>query len=1037
MLYPKSKKEFEQDLFTNPTSEYRGTPFWSWNTHLEEEELVRQIDVLKKMGYGGFHMHVRTGLDTEYLGDEFMSIAKTCVEKAQKEHMLAWLYDEDRWPSGYAGGIVTKNKEFRVKHLLLTREAYGETSNSEQIIDSAARSLRTENGELIACFDVSLNADGSLNTYTKIDEKDEAKGFKFYAYMETATDNPWFNNQAYVDTLNPKAIAEFIRVTYDRYLEYFKDDFGGVVPAIFTDEPQFAHKTTLGFADEIKDVTLPWTADLPTTFLESYHDEDLIMHLPELVWEKQDGVSRIRYLYHDHIAERFASAFADQCGAWCENHGLMLTGHMMEEPTLRSQTSALGDAMRSYRGFQLPGIDMLCNSYEFTTAKQAQSACHQFGNPGVLSELYGVTNWDFDFRGHKSHGDWQAALGVTVRVPHLSWVSMNGEAKRDYPGTFNYQAPWHGQYSYIEDHFARLNTALTRGKPVVRVGVIHPVESYWMHWGATENTRDKREQKDKQFQDVTNWLLLGQIDFDFVAESLFPSQCDLNDISGDFLPVGQMKYEVILVPECETLRSSTLARLERFKENGGRVIFMGKAPTYVDALSSDRGLKLFKECERIAFERNDLINHLNIYRDIELLDANGGASNRYIYQLRKDGDGMWLFIAHATESVNKDITYKDEISLIIRGRWDCTLFDTLSGEATKLCSELGDNSTQLSQTMYDYDSLLIHLEPASSTKSNCADNSLQYDSTDKKRWSQLVPVTLEEPNVLLLDMPEYKFNDEDFQAADEILRIDNILRSKLSWPLRMDAVAQPWVEQDTSTPHTVSLRYHFNSNIIVKGAKLALERPDLTTISLNGQALTNSVTGWYVDKCFKTVDLPDLNIGANTVEVTYQYGRKTDLEAMYIIGDFGVSVQGTKLTITPPVKELAFGDITRQGLAFYGGNIVYHLDLETASKDIAIEATNYRGHLLNVAIDGEDKGKIVFSPYRLHIGDLSPGKHKLDIRYFGNRVNTFGQVHSAVRESGNGYWWGPNSWRTTGDAWSYEYKFWEQGILKSPEVLSL
>ncbi len=78
---------------------------------------------------------------------------------------------------------------------------------------------------------------------------------------------------------------------------------------------------------------------------------------------------------------------------------------------------------------------MLCDRREFTTAKQAQSAAHQFGYPGVLSELYGVTNWDFDFRGHKLQGDWQAALGVTVRVPHLSWVSMGGEAKRDYPAS--------------------------------------------------------------------------------------------------------------------------------------------------------------------------------------------------------------------------------------------------------------------------------------------------------------------------------------------------------------------------------------------------------------------------------------------------------------------------------------------------------------------------------------------------------------------------------------------------------------------------
>lgn len=144
--------------------------------------------------------------------------------------------------------------------------------------------------------------------------------------------------------------------------------------------------------------------------------------------------------------------------------------------------------MRAYRSFELPGIDMLCDSHEYTTAKQAQSASHQFGREGVMSELYGVTSWSFDFRRHKLQGDWQAALGITLRVPHLSWVSMKGEAKRDYPASINYQSPWCKEYKTVEDHFARVNTAMTRGKAAVRVGVIHPIESYWLHWGPESQT---------------------------------------------------------------------------------------------------------------------------------------------------------------------------------------------------------------------------------------------------------------------------------------------------------------------------------------------------------------------------------------------------------------------------------------------------------------------------------------------------------------------------------------------------------------------
>jgi hypothetical protein len=194
----------------------------------------------------------------------------------------------------------------------------------------------------------------------------------------------------------------------------------------------------------------------------------------------------------------------------------MLTGHMLHEPTLASQTMGIGEAMRAYRSFQLPGIDMLCNWKEFTTAKQAQSAVHQYGREGMLSELYGVTGWDFDFRGHKFQGDWQAALGVTVRVHHLFWVSMKGEAKRDYPASIGYQSPWWQDYAAVEDHFARVNTALTRGKPLVKVGMIHPIESYWLAFGPNEQTLSARQQMNTRFENVTNWMLSGLIDFDFI-----------------------------------------------------------------------------------------------------------------------------------------------------------------------------------------------------------------------------------------------------------------------------------------------------------------------------------------------------------------------------------------------------------------------------------------------------------------------------------------------------------------------------------------
>ena len=51
--------------FSTPGKEYRGKPFWAWNGQLDPVELRRQVRVFHEMGFGGFFMHSRVGLETE------------------------------------------------------------------------------------------------------------------------------------------------------------------------------------------------------------------------------------------------------------------------------------------------------------------------------------------------------------------------------------------------------------------------------------------------------------------------------------------------------------------------------------------------------------------------------------------------------------------------------------------------------------------------------------------------------------------------------------------------------------------------------------------------------------------------------------------------------------------------------------------------------------------------------------------------------------------------------------------------------------
>ena len=1011
--------------FTNPGAIYRGAPFWSWNNKLDKDQLLRQIGYFKEMGIGGFHIHPRTGLDTEYLGEEFMSMVKACRDKAEEEGMLAWLYDEDRWPSGAAGGIVTQEESFRARHLLFTPTPYSQTSGTDTThSDSSACGGRYENGELIASYEINLT-DGTLTSYRRLGEGESAAPgtTTWYAYLEVARPSSWFNDQTYVDTMSPDAMKRFIEVTHEAYYKEVGESFGTTVPAIFTDEPQFVHKQSLNQAAEQRDIIMPWTPDLPQTFAAAY-DGDLLAHLPEIFWELPEEKASIwRYRFHDHVCERFTQAFSDQIGDWCEDHNIALTGHMMEENTLRSQTNALGESMRGYRSFQIPGIDVLCDAVEgeYSTAKQAQSAAHQYGRSGVLSELYGVTNWDFDFAGHKRQGDWQAALGITYRVHHLSWVSMAGEAKRDYPASINYQSPWYKEYPVVEDHFARVNLALTEGKPQVRIGVIHPIESYWLACGPKEQTEVERGERDTNFRNIILWLLYGLQDFDFISESLLPEQ--KNEPSHNGFAVGEMEYEVIVVPGLRTIRSTTLTRLEAFADAGGKVVFAGEIPTLVDVLPSSAPAELAARCEAVPYAGTRILTALEPVREISLTNFQGVPVTGCLHQLRTDGDTRTLFLCNT----NRDKGLK-HLSLKINGAWAVTHLDTAAGTSSAVGASYGDDTTCLTIDLPAHGSLLFSLSPGKQEEGK------SLTEAPKTRLTTLkgpVPVTLEEPNVLLLDGAEYRIGEGEWQPKRHLLDLDPIVRGELGLPTVEGQMAQPWTDSEPVVHAAyVSLRFTFESRVDVAKPSLALEGAANTRILVDGMEVEKKINGYFTDEAIERVELPPFTAGTHSLELIIDYTRKTYIEWCYLLGDFGVEVRGAEAVIIEPVRELAFGDWVHQGLPFYAGNLTYHCTLPVGGKGLSVRTPHFAGPLVKVE-KGDLSAPLAYAPYRAELGDAIEGE-KVDITVFGNRVNSFGSVHNTIAK-GN-FWYGPNVWRSKDDRWADEYQLCTMGLLTAPVV---
>ncbi len=1110
MLYEKNKEpELREELFQSPSSEYRGTPFWSWNCRVTKELIRDQMEIFRKMGFGGAHLHPRTGLENEYLGEEFLELVGYADQLAKEKQMLCWLYDEDRYPSGAAGGIVTENLDYRARHLLLTRERKENMcASGEEFRESLARGEKPA-GYYLTAYRIKTR-EGYLQSYRRVDgacpeydsrEETDREGKLWLAYVELMRESPWFNDQTYVDVMNKKAVERFIQVTHERYYEALGEEFGRSIPAIFTDEPQMKGSMALPDGESEADVTLSYTDDLSETYEKAYGTA-LLDVLPELLWELPGGrFSLHRYRYHDHLAERFVSAYCDTIAGWCGEHNIAMTGHYMSEPTLYSQTLRLGEAMRCYRSQQLPGVDILCGDPEYSTIKQAVSVARQNGREGVLSELYGVTHWDFDFKGHKLQGDWQAALGVTIRCHHLAFMSMEGEAKRDWPASINYQSPWWEKYHYIEDYFARINTALTRGKALVKVAVVHPIESYWMCYGPAAQTGARREQMDKNFKDLINWLLFGLVDFDFLSESLLPGQCGEGEPEPPFsgqrgkgepelhisrqrgegrgagtLAVGGMNYRTVLVPGLLTIRSTTLERLERLAEEGGRVIFMGNIPHMVDGEESDRAQRLAERTEVIPHQEYELLRALEEDRDVEIRLGNGSLSRNLFYQLRQDGNVRWLFVCHVNRKRNR-LEQAESLRVSIRGRYRVTAWNALDGSVGELEPAYRDGNTELDLILYAEDSFLWKLcpleepEEAENKRSGWQNEGRKSDGQEEKfpvpvgkpaagyglvagggstvsKKEKVLETIYEpencrpaEPNVLLLDKARWRLNLGEWRPAQEILRLDNEIRTLLGYPHRQDAYTQPWRIQEAPEKDLVELRYEIVSETEAGEIFLAMERPGKARILWNGEEIAHvgsrpaDIGGdvCYVDSFIRKVGLPGVKKGRNELLLEIPYGRKTNLENVFLLGDFGVCVRGTESCVTRKPDRILFGDITRQGMPFYGGSLLYSMSFTLEKTcQVSVRVPHFASPALGVRMDGREVGLIAFAPHTLCLGSCGAGVHRLEICAYGNRFNTFGTLHNCNDEY---QWYGPDSYRTRGCEWSESWGLRPFGILSRVEIL--
>ena len=545
---------------------YRCLPFWSWNDELEPDELVKQIDWMHENGVGGFFMHARGGLTTPYLGEKWFDCVAACEKEAKKLGMEAYAYDENGWPSGFAGGKLLEDPNNRDHYLTFSYGPYDPNAM------------------------VSYNADG--DALIRVTSGDNV--LNIYDHIATST----------ADILNKEVVDKFIALTHEEYKKRDKDGLKG----FFTDEPQYYRWGT------------SYTRVLPSYFKEHYN-YDLLDGIG-LLFVKKEGYREFRYRYWKAMQDLMIHAFAKNIYEWCDKNSYKLTGHYVEETSLYTQMWCCAGIMPLYEYEHIPGVDWLGRyTPDVVSPKQVGSVASQLGKKQVLSEMFACDGWDVTPIELKRDAEALYWGGVNLMCQHLMPYSEHGQRKRDYPAHYSPVNPWVKKgFKAFNDYFAILGKYLSNSEEIVDVAVLNPIRSAYFDYTRDESVPSCGiEEVELPFHELTEKLTAMHISWHFVDETLLAKY---GKVENGKLVCGKKSYSILVFPKVLTMDKTTETLLREFVKQGGKISLPYGKPTYLEGQPYDysylkenidlegiRNSMPFKSSEnaniRLSYRKND------------------------------------------------------------------------------------------------------------------------------------------------------------------------------------------------------------------------------------------------------------------------------------------------------------------------------------------------------------------------------------------------------------------------------------------------
>lgn len=924
---------------------YRCLPFWSWNDQLEPDELVRQIRWMKQAGMGGFFMHARSGLKTPYMSEDWFKAVEVAAKEAQRQHMAAWCYDENGWPSGFAGMKLLKDPANWAHYL---------TYETRETFDSDALAVYVLEGDRL--HRIVKPSTGSRPVYHTL-------------YDHT--------NSSVVDVLNPHIVRMFLDETHEKYLERFPSYAGTLLRGFFTDEPQYYRWDTA------------YTPLMPALYRAAYGEELLDTLGALFVNCAQSYPTRFRYWRL--MNRQFCTSFGKQIYDWCSTHGFQLTGHAVEEQRLSGQMWCCAGVMPFYEYEHIPGCDWLGREIGTEiTPRQVSSVAQQLGKKQVLTESFACTGWDATPAELKRLIDWQYVHGINLLSTHLFPYSIAGPRKNDHPAFFSDCLPWSEQFPVLFDYIARLGLLLTESEEVVHVGVLHPMHAAYLDYQRRTDYASIQPLEDS-FAALVEELGAAHIGHHYIDETLLETY---GSVEGPTLVVGCCRYDALVIPAMKGVDSSTARILRKYVQNGGRVYLAGDPPQYIDGQEADlsflTGTCTFADLVDPAFSISD--PHTEIRST-----------------LRRSPQGDFVFAVNLSQTQNYSVAYHIPASDAARLDLETVSLQALPYRPTEhgivcpltlapgesavilcgqgLASTLNPHTPEPEAVPGGGPSCSVVWSDLTGDVIAADENTLALDyvrlSLDGQTYSEPMPVGC--ASYQLLSAQQNRTVYLSYTFTIEELPATLFLETEYTQATSIEVNGHTIDLTEPGTLHCACRRCDLLPHIRLGENTIRLELPYRQPQHV-------------YDVLFHTPDVTESLINCLVYDTT--------IEAIYLRGDFGVFAPGgfhpaerrASLADGPFVlrsrpKRIALAHLEQQGYLFFAGSLTLQVPLPALSVGPGTLRLKGRYATAKVSLDGGEAQNLVFND-RIRV-PASPGggSHVLTVALTSGNRNLFGPFH--------------------------------------------